>query len=585
MKKISFSLALISTFNILISQVIFNRGYHSTNEVVNSAVVNIGGNYYHTVRHTGLGYTNQAFLYKHSASGTLKFVNNVFTGRPLSVNALFKTNDNALVLVCGDYVCNIYSSFSNTITSHLIKIDTSGNEVFKTSVNRSFIAPLGGGDVVTYLGDNFKYGFQNTDNSYCVFTDSVMYKFSSGGQVISKKNLGVDSITSVLLLANNDILVNARAGLARKLIILSPAGVIQSAKSFSAPLKKIQFYSGAGILGLGSDGRMYKISPNLDLIASSNATVGLKVSDIVCENDTIYSVINNQNTTSAYSSADTSFINYSYTSLPTMSLVPAALCKSGSRLGMIATSVSDEQNSLGQNYFSSISVYDKNSAPVHASNVELSSAVIDTAFYTSSSPNPYTVDYVLQIRFRLKVKNKGTTTLTNFKFTYANDLYSGQCGGREYAQQLYSGLSIQPGDSITFTSALMSRFVSQYNSFPAIPHNHCAFLTLPNGEVDKDQSDNEKCVVETFGGLGINTIDANFYTIKVFPNPFADELTISSDLEIKTIEVLNGIGILISKTLVNARSASVVNGELKPGIYFIKIETEKGSAIRKMIKQ
>jgi len=89
-----------------------------------------------------------------------------------------------------------------------------------------------------------------------------------------------------------------------------------------------------------------------------------------------------------------------------------------------------------------------------------------------------------------------------------------------------------------------------------------------------------------YSGLGINSQDN--LQLKVYPNPTAGELIISNEeLEIKTIEVFDIYG-RKQKIIINYQ-LSIVNSinisHLQAGIYFVKISTKAGEAVRKVLKE
>ncbi|HNV52889.1 MAG TPA: T9SS type A sorting domain-containing protein, partial [Tenuifilaceae bacterium] len=84
----------------------------------------------------------------------------------------------------------------------------------------------------------------------------------------------------------------------------------------------------------------------------------------------------------------------------------------------------------------------------------------------------------------------------------------------------------------------------------------------------------------------ISGIDA---TIKLFPNPVKDKLNILIESEKAysyTIEVMNPQGMVIRKlkTLpANNISDTIDTEDFTPGMYLVKVSTEKGSAVFKII--
>ena len=93
-------------------------------------------------------------------------------------------------------------------------------------------------------------------------------------------------------------------------------------------------------------------------------------------------------------------------------------------------------------------------------------------------------------------------------------------------------------------------------------------------------------IVLNYSTVGINSPEK--IELKVYPNPTAGELRIENDeLKIEKIEVFDIVGKIVSS---NHFNASLPNHEinlshLNSGIYFVKVVTEQGVAIEKVVKQ
>ena len=71
----------------------------------------------------------------------------------------------------------------------------------------------------------------------------------------------------------------------------------------------------------------------------------------------------------------------------------------------------------------------------------------------------------------------------------------------------------------------------------------------------------------------------------VYPNPVNDRLYIETQTQTQTIEIYDIYG-RRQKSIVNSQRSTVIDlSELKSGIYFVKINTEKGNIVKRIIKQ
>jgi len=76
----------------------------------------------------------------------------------------------------------------------------------------------------------------------------------------------------------------------------------------------------------------------------------------------------------------------------------------------------------------------------------------------------------------------------------------------------------------------------------------------------------------------------NTANVLVYPNPFLDQLTISSETELQKIELYQANGLLLFVKDLSDKTFSIETSELKNGIYFLQITTSKGKEIVNILK-
>jgi hypothetical protein len=81
----------------------------------------------------------------------------------------------------------------------------------------------------------------------------------------------------------------------------------------------------------------------------------------------------------------------------------------------------------------------------------------------------------------------------------------------------------------------------------------------------------------------VNEQPISAFNFQVFPNPVAhnQQLNIQCEEKINAIFIYNCQGEIIYQ----GRETTPLNIQLKQGVYFLKIETDKGTAIKKIIAQ
>lgn len=88
----------------------------------------------------------------------------------------------------------------------------------------------------------------------------------------------------------------------------------------------------------------------------------------------------------------------------------------------------------------------------------------------------------------------------------------------------------------------------------------------------------------TFGTLN-NTVVTFDESISVFPNPTNGNVTINSKFNIKTIELYDVQGRILETVIENSNESIIDVSTRQSGIYFLKITTDEGSKVEKIMKE
>lgn len=563
MKKILLFSSVLLSFLNLTAQTAFNKAYHDKNEMSNPFLIEIfGETYFATTNITALQ-VGKSTLYKHNNSGSLKFNSNVL-GYYLPGYA-YKTLDNKLLIIGKNSFCDVIGP---TQVNFISKIDTNSTSVFFTTYTIT-------------AGDNYKTSLQYSDSSYYSFTDSVLFKNSKTGQFVSKTNTGLNNISSSLLLANNSILLSAKQGTTISLVTMSAAGATISSKPFPILLTKLKFYTNQKILGLGNDGKIYKISPAFDLLGISGFPNSAVINDFQTKNDSIYAILSTTISPSNYLVSDTTFNTLSLNSTTTNSVAQTAICLNGNKVAIVSDGVSKTSFSWpGNHYFVSLNQINKNSSNNFTQDLAILSVTKDSIY---AAPDFFSVMYSY-LKARVKVKNVGTSVITNFKLNCYMDPRV-DCGAYYY-QEKFSQLSLEPNDSIEVTtgSFIAKRLIPSPSTTQTI--QYCFFTSVPNEESDKTLENHNMCktyVVDITTSL--NKLKSLTNHLDLFPNPFNNTFTINSETVIKKLEIYTTLGTLLDSRVPDNNSFNYEGSTLANGIYFIKIDTEKGTQIKKIVKR
>ncbi|MBC8485172.1 MAG: T9SS type A sorting domain-containing protein [Bacteroidetes bacterium] len=82
----------------------------------------------------------------------------------------------------------------------------------------------------------------------------------------------------------------------------------------------------------------------------------------------------------------------------------------------------------------------------------------------------------------------------------------------------------------------------------------------------------------------VSDIDINPDIISIYPNPSIDKISIKGE-RIQNIELLNGIGQFITSIRPNSNLTTINIEDLKPGLYFLKIDIDGQSINKRLIKK
>ena len=89
--------------------------------------------------------------------------------------------------------------------------------------------------------------------------------------------------------------------------------------------------------------------------------------------------------------------------------------------------------------------------------------------------------------------------------------------------------------------------------------------------------------------ISINSYDNDNISFDLYPNPANKTITVTfnTTYNANTIEIINALGQTVSaKQVIAANKSELLDiSAIKPGVYFIKAQTDKGSIIKKLIKE
>jgi hypothetical protein len=162
--------------------------------------------------------------------------------------------------------------------------------------------------------------------------------------------------------------------------------------------------------------------------------------------------------------------------------------------------------------------------------------------------------------------------LANFEIYELKTMPTPPDGGTIYGNGNYP-----PGIEVTLTAVanIGYEFVSWTKNRAVVStENPYTFITALN---------DEELVANFQAILGIEALENS---ISVFPNPTTGELRIDhGQLKIENIEIYDIFGKNVESTLANSNETIINISHLSAGVYFVKIRTEAGEVVKKVLKE
>jgi photosystem II stability/assembly factor-like uncharacterized protein len=85
------------------------------------------------------------------------------------------------------------------------------------------------------------------------------------------------------------------------------------------------------------------------------------------------------------------------------------------------------------------------------------------------------------------------------------------------------------------------------------------------------------------GGVGVDEASAG--SVKVYPNPVKDVLTVEANSTIEMVQIFNMTGLQVISLSTDSKTVTINASQLNSGIYFVKVKTDNGSFEKKISVQ
>ena len=193
MKKV-FTIFLILCLYLVQSQTIFNAAYQDYNDY-SSSLISHNGNFYFITSSIEPQWKTKVNIRGYNALGQLVLDKPVISSGSFPfINQLSPSMDGNIIVVGYNRACD----YSDTSSRYFIqKIDASGTMMFNLKLNR--ITSFQGMIQVT----------QMSDSSYFIAADTMVYHVSQKGQLLSKKDLKIGTISAITSVDNKWLIASS----------------------------------------------------------------------------------------------------------------------------------------------------------------------------------------------------------------------------------------------------------------------------------------------------------------------------------------------------------------------------------------
>lgn len=158
--------------------------------------------------------------------------------------------------------------------------------------------------------------------------------------------------------------------------------------------------------------------------------------------------------------------------------------------------------------------------------------------------------------------------LTSLDVSNNNSLVSLSCWSNNL-----STLNVKNGNNYNFTY-----FDARINpNLTCIEVDDENWSNLNWNNIDSQTSFNEEC-------RALNTVEISDAQFSIYPNPVRDELILDFNKEV-SFTLINQNGQILKSGKTNKKKNTIIVTSLSSGLYFIKINSKKGTIIKKLIKQ
>ncbi|MCU0359677.1 MAG: T9SS type A sorting domain-containing protein [Bacteroidia bacterium] len=425
---------------------------------------------------------------------------------------------------------------------YLTKLDTNGNSVFTVTTS---IVPA---DMLQY-----------TDSSYYLIGGATLSHHSKNGAFLSNHTFSGANYYSISLLNNGNLLLSSPTSFSE---VDTAGNSIQVAVAPSWLKKFVQTGSGTGF-GLTS-GKMIRCTATYS-ITNESQLPGITLNDFYYQNDSIF-VVGRHNATQKpyYAIVNSSLIPIYQTNTSQSGLLPMSIEISNNQTVNILGYSSAANSFRGRTFVKMPKL----------GNFQLQHDIAVVS-YTATSLSAGLGMFSYNGEFKVSVKNNSNFQVKGFNL---NVDYPGMICPKSW--QMWFDTIIHPNASAVVNTGN----IMVYGSTGASQNVTICFFTSAPGRQPDIQVANDAFCSSTPVLVGVSETMDKENQLQIFPNPFNSSFNIESEFEIKEVRLFNALGEMVLNQIATGKEVSIEIPDFSKGIYFLSIETEKGTVTKKLIK-
>ncbi|MCW3076892.1 MAG: beta-glucanase precursor, partial [Bacteroidetes bacterium] len=546
----------------------FNTAFHSYNDYALN-IIKINNKVYFSSE-VNIQYPDSAYITSVNYNGQQVFKKGIKKVDYTHINKLLPTLDKKICFIGFGMGCDYIDNSQRTF---IIKMDTLGSIVFDNTFSNLYSGSQ---------NDPLVDVVQLPDSSFYCISDSSLFHFNKNGVLIKRKNTGFTKLCTIINYGSNKLLLSGKVAGINKHILIDTNGVtILSKPSFGPAIKYLKLSSG-NIISL-NNARLTKINATLDAIDSSVVSQGnTSITDFDMDQDTIFS-IGSFSPSYNYIKFDSSFINTYQFSTSIKGILPAGIISYGNNIALLSNSTNTVNSS---NQFIALTSFNKSGNFIYSNDIGVINVTVDSSNVSYSNSPPGYTQYTGGYRLKVTVKNFGAVSVQQF---YLNHYIAQAICGKVYYHPLIT-MPLAPGATVSITTPFFNYNVLYVVQGPPSAqtftlNNMCVYTTIPNKKNDADFSNDASCTNIVFYTNSIEKHTLLNSEVIVSPNPFNNNIKITADYLLQQIEVFSGIGQLIKHFSISEKQAELKLEGIPAGIYFLKIYSEKGTIIKKVVKK